>query len=164
MGLLAAKVHRNGRCTVHMSSMAQGSFHNPLIGIRRAAENAHATSERRESLRLPLLWSVYIARSGVPHPFRSKTRNLSSRGFYCVLNERLTPGEHLECDLVVPTHISRSRDDVLFLRCQTQVVRVEKLEAGEGYGLACRIEEYSLIHAAGRQIPQEPLWTDAELA
>jgi hypothetical protein len=144
--------------------MAQGSFHDPSIGIRRAVENAHAKSERRESPRLPLLWSVYIARSGAPHSLRSQTTNLSSRGFYCVLNERLTPGEHLECDLVVPTHISRSHDDVLFLRCQTQVVRVEKLEAIEEYGLACRIEDYRLIHTAGRQIPREPLWTDAELA
>ena len=144
--------------------MAQGLIQDPSIGIRRSAQNAHAKCERRESLRLPLLWPVYIARGGVPHPLRSRTRNLSSRGFYCVLNERLTLGERLECDLVVPTHSSRNHDDVLFLRCQTQVVRVEKLEAGEAYGFACRIEDYRLIHAAARQIPREPLWTDAEMA
>jgi len=147
-----------------MSSVAQELFHGPVVGIGRDVEDAHKRSERRQNVRLPLLWSVYVARGGVPYPFRSTTRNLSSHGFYCVLHERLTPGERVECDLVVPTHMSRSHEDVLYLRCQAQVVRVEELEPVDGYGLACRIEDYRLIHAAGEENAQAPPWSNAESA
>lgn len=143
--------------------MAEALSPDPLVGIGRAGEDVQAQGERRGSLRLPLQWSVYVARGGVTHPLQSTTRNLSSHGFYCVLHERLTTGERIECDLVVPTHISRNCDDVLFLRCQARVVRVEKMDAGEGYGLACRIEDYRLIRGIAGKAPQEPLWTDAEL-
>ena len=163
-GSLAAKVQRIDHYTANMSSVAPGSFYDPLVGIGRAEMDVQAQSERRKNLRLPLQWSVHVVRLGARRPLRSKTRNLSSRGFYCVLHERLTTGERIECDLVVPTHTSRSCDDVLFLRCQARVVRVERVDAGEEYGLACRIEDYYLIHGTPRETPDEPPWTGAEPA
>jgi hypothetical protein len=138
-----------------MASVAEGLSVEPLLGIGRDAEDPDVNCERRTTLRLPLEWSVYVARACGTHPLHSKTRNLSSSGFYCILNERLAPGEHIECDLVVPTHISRSCEDVLFLRCKAQVVRVERMDAGEGYGFACRIEDYRLIHSADDEAPRD---------
>ena len=156
--LLAPKVHRTGR-TVNMS-LAQGPSPNPLIEMERAGDG-HAPCERRKSLRLPLQWPVYVARVGATHPLSSKTRDVSSNGFYCVVYERLAIGEPVECDLIVPTHMTRGGDDVLFLRCQARVVRVENIDAGAGYGLACRIEDYCLVH--GGEALEAPLCRDAAL-
>ncbi|MBZ5723928.1 MAG: PilZ domain-containing protein [Acidobacteriia bacterium] len=114
-------------------------------------------------MRLRLQWSVYVTRNGGTHPLRSKTRDLSSHGFYCVLPERLTAGEHIECDLVIPTHVSRSADDVLFLRCQARVVRVETRDPGEGHGLACQIEDYCLIPKTTREDPPPSPWNGTKL-
>lgn len=130
-----------------MSSVVEGIFPGPPTENGLAGDDLRASSERRASLRLPLQWPVYVTRVGGTHPFPTKTKNLSKNGFYCVLKERLAPGEHLECDLAVPTHLSWSCENVLFLRCEAQVVRVDCIDGDEGYGLACRIEDYCLIHA-----------------
>jgi hypothetical protein len=127
-----------------------------FTGIRLPAEDGHAHPEKRGSLRLPLRWHAYVARAGAAHPLRCETKNLSSHGFYCVLNESLTVGEGISCDLVVPTHISRNYQDVLLIRCQAWVLRVEKTSAGEGYGAACRIEDYCLINGASGEDSHGP--------
>jgi hypothetical protein len=103
-----------------------------------------AKRERRKSCRLPLRWTLYLACQGGTHPHRTETKNLSRDGFYCLLHEPLTAGEHVDCDIVVPTH-APDCDDELFLRCHAQVIRVEKLDSGESYGMACRIEQYQLM-------------------
>jgi PilZ domain-containing protein len=109
-------------------------------------QDGTAGPERRKSLRLPVHWTVYLAPHGVTHPLRSTTKDLSRGGFYCYLHEPVTPGDQIECDIVVPTHYPKGRDDVLCLRCRVNVVRVEKVDCGQGYGLACRIDDYSIIN------------------
>ena len=88
-----------------------------------------------------------MARDGRTHPQRTETKNLSRDGFYCLLNEPLIVGEHFDCDIVVPTHAPVA-SSAMFLRCRVQVMRVEKVDSGDRYGLACRIEEYRVIHKA----------------
>jgi hypothetical protein len=150
-----------GVVTGNMTFAAQLST-DAFAGIRRVGEDGHAQSERRRSLRLPLQWCAYVSRAGATHPLRGKTKNLSSHGFYCVLNECLTLGERISCDLVVPTHISRNFDDVLLIRCQAWVLRAEPAGVGEGYGLACRIEDYCLINGAAGDAPPSALPTTVE--
>ena len=70
----------------------------------------------------------------------------SQDGFYCFLSRPLVPGERIECDIVIPTHVVQRAKDVLSMRCRAQVLRVEKTEHGYGYGLACRIEDYHVMH------------------
>jgi hypothetical protein len=77
-----------------------------------------------------------------------------------LLDQAVRPGERIECDIVVPTHGSRDTGDVAYLRCRAQAVRVEKIGDGTGFGLACRIEDYRLIHVAG---PQLRLRRDADV-
>jgi hypothetical protein len=51
---------------------------------------------------------------------------------------------------VVPTHSSLDPDDVVYLRCSAQAVRVEQVGTGPEFGLACRIEDYCVIHGTSR--------------
>jgi hypothetical protein len=104
-----------------------------------------AKGERRKSIRVPLHWTLHLACQGGKHPHRTEIKNLSRDGFYCFLHEPLTAGEHVDCDIVVPTH-APDCEDVLFLRCRAQVIRVEKVDCGERYGMACRIKDYQVIH------------------
>jgi hypothetical protein len=101
--------------------------------------------ERRRNPRAPLHWTLYLTCTGSSHPLRTTTRNISKDGFYCVLHQPVIPGERIECDIVVPTHRSQNPDDVVYLRCRAQAVRVEKLGASAEFGVACRIEDYCVI-------------------
>ncbi|HUP04311.1 MAG TPA: PilZ domain-containing protein [Bryobacteraceae bacterium] len=105
-----------------------------------------AGNERRRSRRVPLHWTIYLACNGAGHPLRSSTRDISSDGFFCFLNHPVKTGDQFECEIVIPTHISRDPRDVAYLRCHAQVVRVEQPVDGSELGLGCRIEDYCLVH------------------
>lgn len=110
----------------------------------------YAGIERRRSPRAPLHWTMYLMCIGARHPLRTETRDLSRDGFYCLLDHPIRPGERIQCEIVVPTHNSQDPDDIVYLRCRAQAVRVEKIEAGAEFGLACRIEDYCVIHGTHR--------------
>ena len=107
-----------------------------------------AGAERRRNPRAPLHWTLYLTCTGSGHPLRSTTRDISKDGFYCLLDQPVIPGERLECDVVVPAHRSQNPDDVIYLRCRAQAVRVEKIGASAEFGVACRIEDYCVIRGA----------------
>ena len=111
--------------------------------MRPETQAWNGSADRRQSLRVPLHWTVYLTCRGVPHPSRSTTENLSRGGFYCCVTDPLTPGDHIQCDIIVPTHASQNPDAVLVLRCYVQVLRVELM--AQGYGLACRIDDFSVL-------------------
>ena len=52
----------------------------------------------------------------------------------------------MECTVVIPIPKSSKPDDVLWLKCQARVLRVEALAASTAYGIAFQIEEYSVVH------------------
>ena len=103
-----------------------------------------ASVERRRNFRAPLHWTLYLACSGSGHPIRTTTRDINKDGFYCLLAHPVRPGERIECNIVVPKHKSQDPDDVVYLRCRAQVVRVEKIGNSMEFGVACRIEDYCL--------------------
>ncbi len=104
-----------------------------------------AGGDRRRSRRVPLHWTLYLSCNGAGHPVRTRTTNISSDGFYCVVDRPVRPGDEFPCDILMPTHASQDPEDVVRLRCRAQAVRVESLGDGAGFGLACRIEDYYLI-------------------
>ena len=109
----------------------------------------YAGPERRRSVRVALHWSVLLACTGATHPLRAQTRDISRDGFYCIVNRLIQPGDLLTCDLAVPAHDLHNRRDVFYLRCQIRAVRVEKIGTGTEFGLACRIENFRVIHVSG---------------
>jgi hypothetical protein len=124
---------------------------NGTHAVRSDAEAWNARVERRKRARIPLQWDVILAFPGMAQPIRCKTYDLSIDGFYCVVGQTLTPGEQIECDLLVPSYGSPR---ALALQCNAQVIRVEKLE-DERYGLACRIDEYRVIRTHSVTAPVE---------
>jgi hypothetical protein len=90
--------------------------------------------------------------SGTGDPLRTQARNISRHGFYCLLNQPIKPGESIKCDIVVPTHNSQDPDEVVYLRCTAQAVRVEKIRAGTEFGLACRVDDYCVIHGKRKRL------------
>lgn len=113
------------------------------------AQGAWSTgTERRKSQRVALHWTLYLACAGTGHPVCTKTTNISSDGFYCYLDRTVSPGDQFECDIVVPTHDQRDPRDVVYLHCRAQAVRVEKIDTGPHFGLACRIEDYCLMRGS----------------
>jgi len=100
--------------------------------------------ERRRSRRVPLRWTLYLAFAGNGQRFRTKTRDISSDGFYCHLDRPARPGDEFECYIVLPTHSSQHPNDVVYLHCRARAVRVEEIAATADFGLACHIEDYSL--------------------
>ena len=109
-------------------------------------------SERRRSRRVPLHWTLYLACKGSGHRLRTTTININKDGFYCLLDQPLSPGKQIDCDIVIPAHRSQDPEDVVYLRCRAQVVRVEKIGGATEFGVACQIEDYCLICRASPQL------------
>jgi hypothetical protein len=124
-----------------MTRTAQTAAPESIAGFR---ESRTPGGDRRRSLRVPLHWKLYVACRGTTHPRQTETRDVSRDGFYCILDAALAPGEWIDCDLVIPAHVPDS-DETLSLRCRAQVIRVERMDDDDRFGLACRIEDYRLV-------------------
>ena len=108
-------------------------------------------AERRSRPRVALQWVVHVSRPGGKHPVASLTRNVSSQGFYCLVQEALESGERVECTVVIPIPKSTRSDEVLWLKCQARVLRVEPAE-DTAFGTAFQIEEYTVVHPSPAQV------------
>ena len=101
------------------------------------------STERRKERRLGLRWPIRLS-SHVIGQVETKTENLSSGGFYCILENPLAPGERIDCDVTVPGDVRGNRDGIAgMLRCQAEVLRVEALGMDPGYGVACKILDFT---------------------
>ena len=109
-------------------------------------------TDRRTRPRAPLQWVVHVLRAGSKHPVASRTRNVSSQGFYCLVQEPFDWGERVECTVIVPVPKSAKPDDALWLKCQARVLRVESVVAGTAFGIAFQIEEYCVVRLNAIQI------------
>ena len=99
--------------------------------------------ERRTRARVLLRCPLRLYRRTTPYPHGGETLDLSSAGFYCVAREPFSGGEHLDCILTVPAENFSFRTGNVNLHCEVTVTRVD--ERMEGYGIACRIDHYSLL-------------------
>jgi hypothetical protein len=100
-------------------------------------------SERRRRERLRLSCGIRLSQSGRA-PVKTRTENLSSTGFYCTIEEPISPGERLECELSIPRYDLNS-SDCLVLRRRVAVVRLEIKGVEPGFGIACQFEEQVAI-------------------
>ena len=101
----------------------------------------HMTENRRRRPRLKLAYAVQLCRPGDALPVNTQTENLSSEGFYCKSDQPFSPGEHLECSLLIPPPEFGSRRPNLILHRRVSVVRVEIKGLEPGFGIACKFED-----------------------
>jgi len=98
---------------------------------------------RRYDLSLPVIIRVPTER--IADSQRGKTRDVSTRGVYFVLDQDLEAGSDLDITLTLPAEITHGSD--VFVRALGRIVRVEKrLEDGNTrMGVAAVIERYDII-------------------
>jgi hypothetical protein len=104
-------------------------------------------TERRTTRRYDLSLPVII-RIPTEHPVDSqegKTRDISTRGLYFVIEQDLEAGSELDITLTLPAEITHGTE--VFVRALGKVVRVERrTEDGTArMGVAAVIERYDII-------------------
>src|SRR5690242_8681116 len=99
--------------------------------------------ERRTRTRVLLRCPLRLYRRNSPCPFEAETIDLSSAGFYCIASESFRLGEALGCILSLPAENLAFPSGAVNLHCEVTVSRSH--ERSEGFGVGCRIDNYSLI-------------------
>ena len=104
---------------------------------------------RRYDLSLPVIIRVPTER--LPDSQKGKTRDVSTRGLYFVLDQDLEAGSELDITLTLPAEITHGGE--VFVRALGKVVRVERrMEDGSArLGVAAVIERYDIIRGENRR-------------
>lgn len=104
---------------------------------------------RRYDLSLPIIIRVPIGMSLESQ--EGKTRDISTRGLYFIMDQNLQTGSELDLTLTLPAEVTHGSE--VFVRAQGKVIRVEpRVEDGNTrMGVAAVIERYDIVRgkAAG---------------
>ena len=98
---------------------------------------------RRYDLSLPVI--IRVPAEQVADSQEGKTRDISTRGLYFVIEQDLEAGSELDLTLTLPAEITHGTE--VFVRALGKVVRVERrMEDGSArMGVAAVIERYDII-------------------
>jgi len=98
---------------------------------------------RRYDLSLPIL--IRIPAEKGEDSQQGKTRDISTRGLYFVIDQNLEAGSELDLTLTLPSEVTRGSE--VFVRALGRVLRVEqRIEDGNArLGVAAVIERYDII-------------------
>jgi PilZ domain len=113
--------------------------HGVMMGVMTERRTA-----RRYDLSLPIL-----IRSGAERVLANtqngKTRDISTRGLYFVIDQDLKAGSELDITLTLPGEITRG--SAVLVRATGKVVRVERRKEDENdrMGVAAVIERYDIV-------------------
>jgi c-di-GMP-binding flagellar brake protein YcgR len=104
---------------------------------------AERRTARRYGLSLPIIIRVPAERQDDSQ--EGKTRDISTRGLYFVIEQDVEAGSELDITLTLPAEITHGTD--VFVRALGRVVRVERhMEEGAArLGVAAVIERYDII-------------------
>jgi len=98
---------------------------------------------RRYDLSLPVI--IRIPAERIADTQKGKTRDISTRGLYFVLDQDLEAGSELDITLTLPAEVTHGTE--VFVRAQGKVLRVERrVEDGSArMGVAAIIERYDIM-------------------
>lgn len=105
---------------------------------------------RRYDLTLPI--SIGASAERLVDRQRGRTRDISTRGLFFVIDRDMDAGSELDITLTLPAEITNGTD--VFVRAQGKVVRVERrVEEGEArMGVAAIIERYDIIRGENARV------------
>ncbi len=127
----------------HLIHSCTGALHSCQLRAQR--RSLTPSNERRRRPRLPLRCSLRLYRAGTDQAIHGETLNISSEGFYLVIDALFTPGDTLTCMLDVPSEETQRRD-AKKLKYDVKVVRVDSV--GRKFGVAFQVLNFSLIPGA----------------
>lgn len=96
--------------------------------------------ERRALARFPLKVFVRIQARESEQVHYAETRNVSACGIYLQTLAQLQIGEHLDCVLILPQHLTLTASPRL-VGCRARVLRVDRLPSGTT-GAAVEVNSY----------------------
>lgn len=104
---------------------------------------AERRTTRRYDLSLPVL--VRGPKEKVIDPQKGKTRDISTRGLYFVMDEEPQAGSHIDLILTLPTEITTGAE--VLVHALGKVLRLEpRIEDGnKRMGVAAVIERYDIV-------------------
>jgi len=105
--------------------------------------------ERRRYERLPLRLTALVSTPESPDVTQTVTENISGEGLYFASPRRLAAGQQLEVSVELPMDDYSNNRLTVHLRCKSEVVRVDSARQGCGFGIACRIQSYSIQFGKG---------------
>jgi c-di-GMP-binding flagellar brake protein YcgR len=96
---------------------------------------------RRYDLSLPVLIRVPVERDAC----NGKTRDISTRGVYFLIENRLTAGAELDLTMTLPAEVTGGTE--VFIRAIGKVVRVENgpEDGDRRMGVAALIQRYEIV-------------------
>jgi hypothetical protein len=108
--------------------------------------------DRRDRPRLKLAFPLVLFRSGEADRIETKTEDVSCDSFFCVSDRPFSPDDRLECELLIPgDKLSSVPENDLHVRCRARVVRVVANGLHRGFGVACRLEDYTISRSEGSE-------------
>ena len=98
---------------------------------------------RRYDLSLPIIIRVQAEKAQDSQ--QGKTRDISTRGLYFVIDQNMEAGSELDLTLTLPSEVTHGSE--VFVRALGKVVRIERrIEDGNSrMGVAAVIERYDII-------------------
>jgi c-di-GMP-binding flagellar brake protein YcgR len=106
---------------------------------------AKAKEELRREKRIPAKVQVSIKKrqNGSVEQLEGHTRDVSQRGVFMYLSNRVAQGSELE--LVFPMPQSEHPAEDTWVRCRARVLRVEKMDSGHRFGVAAVLESFEKL-------------------
>jgi hypothetical protein len=105
--------------------------------------------DRRSHPRLRLALPVVLFRPGGADRIETTTEDVSCDSLSFVSDHPFSPDDRLECELLIPGDaLSSVPEDDLHLRCGVRVVRAVTKGPQLGFGVACRLEDYTISRSA----------------
>ena len=98
---------------------------------------------RRYDLSLPVIIRVPV--DNEPAARNGKTRDISTRGLYFIIDQDLSAGAELDITLTLPAEVTRGSE--VLVRAMGKVIRVDKRpeNGASRVGVAAVIERYEII-------------------
>ncbi len=97
--------------------------------------------DKRVSAKVPV--TAKKKSNGTVEELVGHTRDVSARGVFMYLSNRVAEGSELE--LVFPMPIGESPAEDTWVRCKARVLRVEKTDQGSRFGVAAVLESYEKL-------------------